>query len=133
MGNRELIIPARFDSRDMLAGLKAVEESGQAAGDLGQTADAASARFRKAHESVESALREFNLLRRSLQQAPGDEERSAVGDPAASESARWAGTKLPTDEWPGPGEDLRGAAGARLGASGTGRADEKAGGTKDGR
>ena len=69
MENRELIIPARFDSKDVLAGLQAVEESGQAAGDLGQAADAAAARFRRAHESVESALQEFDLLRRALRQA----------------------------------------------------------------
>ena len=86
MENRELIIPARFDSKDVVAGLKAIEESGQVADDLGQAAAAASAQFRKAHESVESALQEFTLLRRALQQASSDEGRLVSGDPAADEA-----------------------------------------------
>jgi hypothetical protein len=126
MENRDLIIPARFDSKDVVAGLKVVEESGHVAGDLGQAADAASAQFRKAHESVESALQEYAVLRRALQQAPGDEGRSTSGDPSADEAARGSAAKVPPEGWLGSGGGLL-AGGARLGGSGTRLTDEQAG------
>jgi hypothetical protein len=123
MENRERIIPARFDPKDVLAGLKSVEESGHAASDLGQTADVAAARFRKAQESVESALQDFNLLRRAIQQVPGDGSRPTAGD----EAARGAGSPSPPEDWLGPGQGFRATIGARLGGSGAGQADENPG------
>ena len=127
MENRELIIPARFDSKGVVAGLKAVDQSGHVAGDLGRAADADSAQFRKAHESVASALQEFTLLRRALQQAPGNEVRPAGDDPAAAdETARRSAAKVPQEEWLGSGEGLL-TAGTQLGGPGTRFTDEQAG------
>ena len=78
----------------------------------------ASAQFRKAHQSVESALQEFSLLRRTLKQAPGDEGGPTSGDPATREAARGASAAVPPEEWLGSGEGL-GAAAARLGSPGS--------------
>ena len=125
MDKRDLIIPARFDSRGAAAGLKAVGGGGHASGDLGQAAAVAADQFRRAHESVESALQEFNLLRR----ASGGEGRPAGGDPAADEAAQGAGAKFPAEDWLESREGLRGAAGSRLGGSGSGPMEGKTGGS----
>jgi hypothetical protein len=127
MQKRELITPGRFDSRDAAAGLKAIEESGHAAGDLGQAADAASARFRKAHESVQSAMQEYHLLRQSLQQSPGHETTPTSGGLAVDNSAEGITARLPAGEWLESREGLRSAAGARLGGPASNVADEQAG------
>ena len=117
MERPELIIPARFDSKDGVAGLKAVEESGHGE-DVGQAGEVASAQFRKAHQSVQSALQEFSLLRRTLQQVPVDEGCPTSVDPTAREAARDASATVPPEEWLGSGEGLR-AAGALLGRPAT--------------
>lgn len=132
MDKREQIVPARFDYRDAVAGLRAIEESGQVAGDLGQAADAASARFRKAHESVGSALREFLRLGRALQQAPGHEPTQAAGVSAANEMGEGVAMRIPPAEWLGSRDELPGDTGIRRKRLGTGSADEQAGGQPHG-
>jgi hypothetical protein len=132
MDKREQIVPARFDYKDAAAGLRAIEESGQVAGDLGQAADAASARFRKAHESVQSALQEFLRLGRALQQAPGQDPRPAAGGSAVNVMGEGAATRLPSAEWLGSREELLGDTGVRRKDLGKGSADEQAGGPPHG-
>src|SRR5947209_7836829 len=132
MDKREQIVPARFDYKDAAAGLRAIEESGQVAGDLGQAADAASARFRKAHESVQSALQEFVRLGRSLQQAPGHEPGPTAGANDANDAGGGAATRLSPAEWLGSRVELDGEAGVRRSALGMASADEQAGGLPQG-
>jgi hypothetical protein len=132
MDKREQIIPARFDYKDAAAGLRAIEESGQVAGDLGQAADEASARFRKAHESVQSALQEFVRLGRSLQLAPGHEPGPTAGAIAANDAGRGAATRLSPAEWLGSQAELAGEAGVRRSTLGMASADEQAGGLPQG-
>src|SRR5262249_17525901 len=67
------------------------------------------------------------LLRRALQQAPGDKGRPASGDPAAAyETARGSAAKVPQEEWLGSREGLL-TAGNRLGGPGTLLTDQPAG------
>jgi hypothetical protein len=127
MDKSEQIVPARFDYQDAVAGLRAIEESGHVAGDLGQAADAASARFRKAHESVQSARQEFLHLGRALQQAPGHGPRPTTGQPAANETGDGATTRLPPAEWLGSRAEIPADAGARRAGLGTGSTNEQAG------
>ena len=82
MENQEWIIPARFDSRDAAAGLRSIDEGGQASGDLGQAAEPTSDRFRKAHESIASASRHQGRPRTEIRgsgpEARGDFSGSVV-------------------------------------------------------
>ena len=71
--------PGPIRSRGAVAGLRAIEQGGHAADGLGHAADAASARFRKAHESVKSALQQFPDLSQTLRQASGQGLRPATG------------------------------------------------------
>jgi hypothetical protein len=127
MSKREPIIPSRFDSRDAVAGLKAIEQSSQAAGDLGQAADAASTRFRKAHESVQSAMQDYDVLRRTLQQNPSQDISPTSGGLAADEAIGGIAARFPAGDWLESQEGLRGAAGARLGGLAASQSDEQAG------
>lgn len=114
MENRELIIPPRFDSKDAAAGLRSIEGSGRAADDLGQAADAASARFRRAHASVQAASEEFRRLRRALQQSDGHEGRATTDGLAAGEVVSGTGPTSSSEKWHESGDGLR-AAGIRQG------------------
>lgn len=68
MENHEWIIPVRFESRDAAAGLRSIEEGVLTAGNLGQTADTTSGRFRQAHESIASASRQYSRLRAAIRE-----------------------------------------------------------------
>jgi hypothetical protein len=132
MARHDLIVPARFDSKDVVAGLRAVEESGHVAGDLGQAADSASAQFRKAHDSVRSALQEFSDLGRTLQQAPGQEARPTTGGLAADNAGAGTAARLAPEEWLGSLGELRPNAGVRFGGPGADAAGGQAGRLPDG-
>lgn len=126
MENRELIIPARFDSKDAAAGLRAIEESGHAADDLGQAAAAASAQFRKAHESVQAAAQEYLRLTRSVRQAAATDAPSAAGGLAAGEAVARTGAGSLPGEWLESTDGLL-AAGARRGGREDGQSSEPGG------
>lgn len=126
MENRELIIPARFDSKDAAAGLRAIEESGHAADDLGRAADAASARFRKAHESVQASAQDYLRLRQSLRHAAANE-----ATPTAGATDVRAGAESPPSEWLESAAGLL-AAGARRGGREDGPSGEPLEGSQQG-
>src|SRR5262245_59354805 len=126
MEKRYLIIPARFDSKDAAAGVRAIEESGHADGDLGQAADAASARFRKAHESVRAAAQEHLRLRQSLQQAAASEVPPTSGATVAR-----TGVESPPSEWLESTDGLLAAGTRRAGREG-GPSGEPLGGPQQG-
>src|SRR5579885_2703948 len=128
MDKREQIVPARFDYRDAVAGLRALEQGGHVAGDLGRAADLASARFRKAHESVRSAVQEYFRLGRALQQAPGPEPRPTTGAPVANEAGDEDATRPPAADWLGSRAEITGEAGVRRAGFRAGPTDERAGG-----
>ena len=127
MDNRKLIIPDRFDHKDAVAGLKAIEQSGQVAGDLGHAADTASARFRKAHDSIKSASQSYLELRRTLQGVTDHEERPTADGLVANEAGQGGGTNLTPKEWRGSGDEIRSQAGARFGSSLTNAPSEQPG------
>ncbi len=116
----------------MVAGLKAVEESGHIAGDLGQAADSASVQFRKAHDSVRSALQEFSELGRTLQQAPGQEVRPTTGGLAENDAGAGAAARLAPEEWLGSVGELCNNVGVRFSGSGGNATGEQAGRLPDG-
>ncbi len=101
MDNRKLIIPDRFDHKDAVAGLKAIQQSGHVAGDLEHAADMASARFRKAHESIKSASQSYLELRRTLQGVADHEDRPTADEPVANEAGQAGGKNLTPKEWRG--------------------------------
>lgn len=94
-----MIIPVRLQSRDAAAGLRSIEESGQAA-------DAASGRFRKAYESLTAASQEYLRLRRALRDVPAQEAGLTVG-PATGDALLGAREKALLEGWPGSGEGPR--------------------------
>jgi hypothetical protein len=127
MDNRKLIIPDRFDHKDAVAGLKAIQQSGHVAGDLGHAADMASARFRKAHESIKSASQSYLELRRTLQGVADHEDRPTADGPVANEAGQSGGTNLTPKEWRGSGDEIRSQAGTRFGGSLTNTPSEQPG------
>ena len=132
MENRELIIPARFDCKDAVAGLKAIEDSGQVADDLGQAANAASAQFRKAHESIKSAAQEFVRLRRALHQSPDQDVGPANGGLAPSEAGGDPLADSSPERWLESREDVLSEAGTRFGDAGVKATDDRAGADQGG-
>jgi hypothetical protein len=132
MGKHELIVPARFDAKDAVAGLRAIEESSHVAGDLGQAADAASAQFRKAHDSVRSALQEFSDLGRTLQQSTDPAVRPPAAGLAANDAGAGAEARLAPAEWLESRGELRNNLGARLGNPGANPTGAQAGRLPDG-
>ena len=127
MEKHELIIPARFDCKDAVAGLKAIEDSGHVASDLKHAADAASAQFRKAHESIKAASQEFLSLRRALPQSPDHEIRPTAGGFAGNEAGGDVATTLSPEAWLESREDVRSNASARFGDLGMQATDEQTG------
>jgi hypothetical protein len=127
MDKRELIIPARFDHKDAAAGLKAIEQCGHVASDLEHAADAASARFRKAHESIKSASQGYLDLRRALQGVADHEPRPTAGGLAANEAGQGGETNLTPKEWRGSGDGFRSQAETRFGGSVTNPPGEQTG------
>jgi hypothetical protein len=127
MDNRKLIIPDRFDHKDAVAGLKAIQQSGHVAGDLEHAADMASARFRKAHDSIKSASQSYLELRRTLQGVADHEERPTADGLVANEAGQGGGTNLTPKEWRGSGDEIRSQAGARFGGSLTNAPSEQPG------
>jgi hypothetical protein len=131
MDKRELIIPTRFDHKDAAAGLKAIEQCGHAAGDLEHAADAASARFRKAQESVKSASEGYIELRRTLQGVADHEPRPTAGGVVANEAGQAGEKNLTPREWRESMDEFRNHAGARFGGSLTNSPGEQPGEVRD--
>ncbi len=115
MDKRELIIPARFDYKDAVAGLKSIEDTGHVAGDLEHAADAASARFRQAHESIKLASQGYLELRRALRGDVDQERRSTAGGHTIDEAGEGGETNLTPKEWRESGDEFRSHAGGRFG------------------
>ncbi len=115
MDKRELIIPERFDHKDAVAGLKSIEHTGHVAGDLEHAADAASARFRQAHESIKLASQGYLELRRALRGDVDQERRSTAGGHTIDEAGEGGETNLTPKEWRESGDEFRSHAGGRFG------------------
>jgi hypothetical protein len=128
MENREQIIPARFDSKDAVAGLKAIEQCGHVAGDLEHAADAASARFRAAHESIKSASQDFLELRRTLQEITDHDARPIASELTAIGAREGMATNLTPDEWRKSRDAFQSRAGTRFGGTVTNSTGEQPGG-----
>jgi hypothetical protein len=126
MENREQIIPARFDSKDAVAGLKAIEQCGHVAGDLEHAADAASARFRTAHESIKSASQDFLELRRTLQGVTDHDVRPSTIGLTAIGAGEGMATNLTPEEWRKSRGAFQSHAGTRVGGTVTNSTGEQA-------
>jgi hypothetical protein len=127
MDNRKLIIPDRFDHKDAAAGLKAIQQSGHVAGDLEHAADMASARFRKAHESIKSASQSYLELRRTLQGVADHEPRPTAGGLDANAAGHGGEANLTLKDRRESGDEIRNYAGVRFGGPVANSPGEKSG------
>lgn len=116
MDKHTWVIPARFDHKDAAAGLKAIEQSGRTAEDLGHAADSASDRFRRAHKAVQSATRGYLELQRALGSS-GDGGPDQSDTYSASPSGPRLAANVRPEDWSEPTDVVRGRAGVRPGGN----------------